>query len=342
MARRTTIKDVAQAAGVSVATVNRVLAGAGNVRPETARAVAEAAGRIGYHATNLIGMRADPQLPRLRLGFLLNKRRQEFYQNFAAALEQATGACQGAHCMCELVFAHSQAPADVAAEIRALGAQVDVLAATAVNHPAIDAAVSDLADSGVRVFSLLSDFAQGQRISYFGLNNIKVGRGAAAMLSQAARRPGKMAIFVGGHRWQGHELRETGFRGYFREYPGGFEVLDPLVNLETRQVTYEATLNLLERHRDIAGIYVAGGGMEGAIAALREARPPGDIAMVVNELTRESRFAMTDGYVNLINATPLAELSAGLVDKMVRAVQAPETVAGQNFLDPVLHLPEFF
>ena len=95
------------------------------------------------------------------------------------------------------------------------------------------------------------------------------------MIATAAHQPGKIAVFVGGYRWHGHELRETGFRSYFREYAPQFTVLDTLVNLETRQLTYEATLDLLRRHPDLRGIYCAGGGMEGAIAALREARAPG-------------------------------------------------------------------
>ena len=48
------------------------------------------------------------------------------------------------------------------------------------------------------------------------------------------------------------------------------EVLESIVNLETRQLTYETTLALLRKHPDLRGIYCAGGGMEGAIAALRE------------------------------------------------------------------------
>ena len=45
-------------------------------------------------------------------------------------------------------------------------------------------------------------------------------------------------------------------------------MLGGLLNLEERQVTYETTHAILEKHPDLAGIYCAGGGMEGAIAAL--------------------------------------------------------------------------
>ena len=131
------------------------------------------------------------------------------------------------------------------------------------------------------------------------------------------RRPGKIAVFVGGNRWHGHELRETGFRSYCRDSAPGFTVLDTLVNLETRQITYEATLDLLHRHPDLAGIYVAGGGMEGAIAALRETRNPGKVALVVHELVSDSREGLSDHYVTMVISTPIEALCRTLVGNMI-------------------------
>lgn len=43
-----TVRDVAQLAGVSVATVSRVLSGANPVRPETKQRVLNAVSRYGY------------------------------------------------------------------------------------------------------------------------------------------------------------------------------------------------------------------------------------------------------------------------------------------------------
>ena len=115
-------------------------------------------------------------------------------------------------------------------------------------------------------------------------------------------------------------MRETGFRSYLREYAERIDVLASAVNLETRQLTYEATLDLLNRHPDLAGLYVAGGGMEGAIAALRETRPADKVTLIVNELTPESRRALADRFVTMVMATPLDLLCADLVDLMVAAV----------------------
>ncbi|MEM9581729.1 MAG: LacI family DNA-binding transcriptional regulator [Pseudomonadota bacterium] len=341
MARRPTIKDIAKEAGVSVATVNRVLAGTVAVREETGRKVARAAQRIGYHGTNLISQRLKSDLPVVRFGFVLQKERQTFYQLLAETLERTIAELEGIRGEAVIAFAPSQSPADVCAIMEDMAGQVDVLAATAVNHHQVNDAVRQLMDQGIPTFAILSDFAQGERVNYIGLNNLKVGRGAAWLLSTTTRKPGKLAIFVGGHRWHGHDLREAGFRSFFREHLPRFDVLDTLVNLETRQLTHEATLDLLSRHPDVVGIYVAGGGMEGAITALKEERKPGEVALIVNELTAESRMALADGYVTSVIGVPLEQLCADLVELMSAAGQGAEnSVRGQRFLEPVLHIPE--
>ena len=88
--------------------------------------------------------------------------------------------------------------------------------------------------------------------------------------------PGKVACFVGSHRFHGHELREIGFRSYFRENAPEFEVVDTLINLETRRRSpMRRRSTLLQKHPDLVGFYVCGGGMEGAISAIREEKLAG-------------------------------------------------------------------
>ncbi len=341
MARRPTINDLAMAAGLSTATVDRVLNGRLKVREATARRVYEAAGRIGYHGLPLIARRMQPDLPSLRLGFVLHKERQAFYRNFAAELRAAVAAAPGVRAEAIIDFAPSQSPGDFARLMAAMAGRVDAVAATAVAHHDVTAVVEQLMAAQIPTFALLNDFAQGVRHHYVGMNNLKVGRIAAAMMATAVRRPGRLAVFVGGHRWHGHDLRETGFRSYVREMAPEFTMLDTLVNLETRQLTYEATLDLLARHPDLAGIYLAGGGMEGAIAALRETRAPGEVALVVNELTPESRAAILDRYVVMVISTPLARLCQDLVGLMAdAALNGGAMVHGQHFLQPEIYLAE--
>ena len=341
MARRPGMAALAAAAGVSVATVDRLLNGREAVASSTRAQVIEAALRIGHPAAaRLMGDGPGPGTA-IRFGVLLHKQGQEFYQNAAQEFRAAVAQLPGLKAQLVLEFSASQSPSEVAGLMRAMAGRCDVLAATAVNHPEITAAVEELKGQGIPVFSLLSDFAQGVRAGYVGLNNLKVGRTAAWMISLSAKGAGKVALFVGGARWHGHDLRETGFRAHLREERPDLEVLETIMNLETRQLTYETTLGLLNRHRDLRGIYVAGGGMEGAIAALKQARKPGEVALVVNELTSESRAGLAQGWVTLVDATPLPDLCREVLGLMVRAVRDGAVGgAGQMFLPIQLHVAE--
>ncbi|MBA1139466.1 LacI family DNA-binding transcriptional regulator [Mesorhizobium neociceri] len=341
MAKRPTISDLAREAAVSVSTVDRVLNARHPVREETARRVYEAAHAIGYHAAGLIKQRSQRGLPQYRLGFILRKPAQHFYQEFAREVESAVSLAQPFHGIPHIAFAPSHVPEDLIVVLKDLGRRCHAIAMVGPDHPKITATVEELKAKGIPVFSLLSDFASGVRQGYIGLNNLKAGRTAAWMFSKVAKRPGKVAVFVGSHRFQAHELRETGFRSYFRDNAPSFEVLDTLVNLEKRQITYETMLDLMHRQPELVGLYVAGGGMEGAISALREEGEGQELVAIVNEITPESRAALAENIVTMTVSTPLRRLCQELTLGMARAIEAdtPET-PWQTFLPFDIHLPE--
>jgi LacI family transcriptional regulator len=341
VANRPTIADLARESGVSVATVDRVLNNRLPVREETARRVYEAANRIGYHAAGLIRQRMRQELPEYRLGFVLQKPGHHFYQEFAREIENAVTQAPHFRGVPVIDFSASQAPDEIIAKVKSLAGRCRSIGLVAPDHPSISAVVEDLKAKDIPVFSLLSDFAAGVREGYVGVNNRKVGRTAAWMITKAAKKPGKVAIFVGSHRFHGHELREIGFRAFFREQAPEFTVLDTMVNLETRQITHEAMLELLRRHPDLAGCYVAGGGMEGAIAALREQAVEPPPVMIVNEITPESRAALAEDIVTMAIATPLPRLCRELVELMGHAIERGAANApGQTFLPFDIYLPE--
>lgn len=339
--KRPTIAALAQAAGVSVATVDRVLNGRLPVRDDTARKVWAAAETIGFHGANAIRTRILADRPAVSLGFILQKERHSFYRSFAEELEASARRIQDRNVRISIQFVRSADPAELAELAQRLAGSVQALAVTGLDHHDVTSAIASLRNRGIATFSLLSDFAQGVREAYFGLNNMKVGRSAAWLISKAAPRPGKVVLFIGGHRYHGHALREAGFRAYMREFAQDFVVMDAIVNLETRQLTQEALLGALARHQDIVAVYCAGGGMEGAIAALREAGRGEEIACVVNELTQESRQALQERRITGVFQTPLRELCAELIASMLHTVEhGMAENPGQRFVPAHLWVPE--
>ena len=341
MRRNPTITDIAREAGLGPATVDRVLNERPNVSPRARERVVRAAEALGYPLPSSLKRRKRDERPVLNLGFVLHKKGQAFYQKFAREIEAACEARADVVIQTQIRFAASQSPADFAEEISAAAEGADVVAATAVNHASLSRLADDLTRAGTPVYSLLNDFGGRSGAGYFGMDNVKVGRLAGWMMATRRQRPGKVALFVGGTRWHGHALREEGFRAYLRDHAPEIVPLDTAVNLETRQLTYEATLALLNRAPDLAGLYVAGGGMEGAIAAVRELRPEERCTLIVNELTPESRAALSEGIVTMVIATPLEQLCAALVDHIIRRQLGNEdAMTGGKIFAPQIWLPE--
>ena len=65
------------------------------------------------------------------------------------------------------------------------------------------------------------------------------------------------------------------------------------------------------------------------------------VALVVNEITQESRAALLDGYAVMVICTPLDRLCADTVELMVSTVNSGEPgMSAQHFLEPRIILPE--
>lgn len=342
MAKRPTISDVAKQAGLSVATVDRALTGRHRVRDETLRRIADAARLLGYHGVGLVEQRLSAELPQVKFGFLLlGEAHQPFFQRLGQRLDEEVRATPGIRGLARIEYLDWRDPGEIGAKIREVGRHVQALAVVTIDHPTVSAAVADLRAKGVPVFSLLSDFAPGLRESYVGLNNRKAGRAAGWFIAKMAKTPGKVSILVGSSRFHGHEMREIGFRGFFREKAPAFEVIDTLVNPGSADMAYAATRDLLRGHPDLVGLNVAGFGPEGVIRALREADVARRLIVVCNENTPEASAALAEEIITLVIDTPIDALCRELVTLMGRAVrEGPAPVPGQSFLPFNMLTPE--
>ena len=322
MVTRPTIADLAKEAGVSVATVDRVLNRRLPVRGDTAQLVVQAAEAIGYHATGLLKRRLT-EVPARKFGFLLQKR-DAFYQVLGRALADVTKSASYIEGKPLVEFMEELAPSFIVSKIREVAPKVGAMAVVAVDHPLVNEAIEAVVQSGKPVFSLLSDLSTPMKSGHVGLDGRKVGRIAAWTISRTARGPGKVGILLGSHRYLNQDLAEISFRSYMREHAPDFTLLESIINLDDERIAYEAICNMLEKNPDLVAIYACGGGQDGLIRALREKRGERHIVAVCNELTPMNRAALIDGTIDLCLGHPVQPMSALLVDMMAKACAALE------------------
>src|SRR5690242_4971317 len=234
---RPTIADLAEAAGVSVSTVDRVLNGRDPVRRPTAERVLAAAGRIGFHGTGAIRQRLGGDAPERKLTFVLQQRAVPFYALLGDVLAEAARAARGRP---RVVFLDDLAPESVAGRLLEAGEEADAVAVVAADHPRVTGATDRLHGRGVPVLALVSDLSAPNRAGYVGLDNWKVGRTAAWAIANLRRRPGNVAIFVGSHRYRCQEACEMGARSCFREHCPDLHLLEPRTSLEDDRYAHES------------------------------------------------------------------------------------------------------
>ena len=318
--RRPTIGDLAEAAGVSIATVNRVLAGSAGVRTATKLRVEEAAATIGFYGLGAIKSRIASGRSKYLFGFLLLQPHRQFYQNVAKAIRNAAAEISDADVEVRIDFLEELSPQTTAARLQALAHDCDAVGVTSAVHPLVTQAVDDVQSSGVPVFALIAQLSATGTVHYVGLDNWKVGRTAAWAFHHICERPGKLAILVGNPRYRNHEMNESGFRSYFREFAPEFLLLEPLSTFEQSAVAEEMTEKLLKENKDLAGLYVSGGGITGALAALRGSGRAGKLVVVGYELMPVTRDALLDGTLTFVISNPLARLASEAIRGMIAAI----------------------
>lgn len=303
MAHRSTIQDLAEAAGVSVSTIDRILNGRAKVRPATAAKVLETAEALGFYALPALRERLG-QKPALRVGVLLQQSQRSLYRLIAESLRKA------APPQVEVVieFMEDLSPESVSDHALRLGRQVQALALVSAEHARVSHALETLAAEGVRSYALISELTASCGLGYIGLDNWKVGRTAAWAITGLAKTPGKVAILVGNHRYRCQESNESGFRSYCREHAPDFTLLEPLQTYESAAIARDVTEALLRREPDLVGLYVSGGGMPGVLEALRASGR--SLVATGNELTEHTRMGLIDGHLSLVVAHPLARLAS--------------------------------
>jgi LacI family transcriptional regulator len=337
--QRVTLLDVARAAGVGVATVDRVLSRRARVRVDTERRVLAALQATGY-LDGEGGRQRRPPPAEVRVGFLLQRRDTPFYRLLGEAIAAEAKHYAEAPVHATVEFMRDLEPHAVVARLQAMARKVQAIALVAADHPLLSEAIAQLREQGVAVFTLLSSVSAPRRAGYVGLDQRKVGRTAAWAIARATHAPGPVAIMVGSHRYIGHELCEIGFRSYLREHAPQCRLLEPLASLEEPAVARGLTRELLRRQPDLRGLFVAGGGIEGVIAALREEGARGRFVLVAADLTAQTRAALVEGYADLVISNPRQALARAALEAMVAAVREPPAEPVERLLAPELWTPE--
>lgn len=329
---KTKLTDIALAAGVSPATVDRVLNNRKGVKESTRLQVQSAARRLGYFG------QPDTKEPfdctPVRVHFLLPAGTNTFIRQLGQQIHDQVATLTAVSATVE-TFEGFQ-PSALAARLNNLRGETDAVALVALDHPLVREAIQNLAQSGVHIVTMISDIRNVPRKAYVGIDNTQAGRLAGYILGRFQGKTGarKVAFFAGSLAYRGHQEREMGFRQVLQEEFRNFELVELREVQENRDKAYAATNELLERHPDLAAIYNAGGATKGIVRALKDRGRDQDIILITHEATADNKAFLLDGSLDAaIDQNPRVEIRETL-QTLVHAARGTE----HKMVPPRLHI----
>jgi LacI family transcriptional regulator len=289
------VKDIAFQAGLSTATVDRVLNGRSGVRRQTEIRVRAAIAELDKQQTG-----AETTGRKLAIDIIM-----EAPERFTAAVREAFEAEVATFLptvfRCRFHFAEVMRPAELALlidRIRLRGTHGMVVKAPDV--PEVVEAVGRAVESGIPVITLVTDLPNVARSAYVGADNRAAGETAAYLIgTYLAGSNAKVLVTISSSRFRGEEEREIGFRRTIRERFPGVGIQEISEGHGTDIATGSLVSAALARDSAINAVYSIGGGNRAVLAAFEVAGRAIGI-FVAHDLDADNRILLRDRRITFV------------------------------------------
>lgn len=292
-----TIKQIAEAAGVSRGTVDRALNDRPGVNAEVAARIRKIAQDLHYQPNAVAKALARSQ-KRLRIGVLLNSGGNPFFDKVILGVRRAEREIEafGATILLEELTGYDpSAQLEGLERLRARG--IDGLVLTPINDSAIIDRLTEYAEGSLPITTLNADVPGLKKLCFVGCDYHRSGQTAAQLLGLMTDGELKAGIVTGSFRMLGHNQRVEGFCEVLdQEFPR-ISVADVVETDDDDEISYRAVRELLAEKKPDA-LYFCAGGLTGGIRAVRELGLAGKLKIITVDDTDDVKELVREGIVN--------------------------------------------
>jgi LacI family transcriptional regulator len=295
-----TVHDIAKEAGVSLATVDRVLNSRPGVREKTVQRVQDAVQKLGYirdiYAANLARQR------RYKFVFMLPDGPSQFLKVLRGAIQEtSTGLLSDRSDVSALTVPYDDPVAVMRVFSQLEAGDVDGVAIMGNETPMVRDMIARLKARNVAVVALITDQTNSERDHFVGIDNTAAGRTAGVLMGRfVGDRPGRIAVVVNTMQARDMVQRRIGFDQVMAERFPNLKVLPSVEGRDDHELTARVTSHCIELNENIVGIYCVGAGLRGVTQVLREKGLGQKLVVVGHDLTPHSREALNTGVVDVI------------------------------------------
>lgn len=299
---RPTTKDLANAAGVSLATIDRVLNERPGVKPHTIEKVNAAINEIGFVRNLSAANLARNKI--YNLIFVLPLRGDFFLKELLLQIETAKKTFAAETINIHIQQVEAEDPHGVAFYLSKLDQnKIDGIAIMIPESPQSRDALKRLHERNIKVVQLFSGKANSGYSDIVGIDNYSAGATAGALMGKFRNSvPGKIAIIADTMLSTDSIQRRLGFDKIINEK---FPTLSTLPSLETHsdlERTNQIVENIFNNHSDITGIYILSSEPRLSIEAINKFSNDCELATIAHERTVFTENALRNDTIDAIIA----------------------------------------
>lgn len=299
---RPTTKDLAIAAGVSLATVDRVLNDRPNVSNKSSQRVAQAIEDLGFVRNISAANLARSKTYRFR--FVLPDSGDQYLDALLHQISDTNVSAGSESTVLEIAQLPIGDPHSVAKYLTTLDVDhVDGIAIMVPESPQVRDAIGHLCERGIQHVQFISGQNQQNAVDSVGVDNVAAGATAGRLIGQFnPNRAGQVLVIAETMQAQDSSKRRLGIDRIINEkFPG----LCCLPSLET-YADLERTNKIIERsfnaNRDIVAVYVMSAEARIPISVIDRCADLKKLTVVVHERTPFTEGALRDEKVSAIIA----------------------------------------
>jgi LacI family transcriptional regulator len=293
MTKKTTLELVAHRAGVSLATVDRVVNNRGGVSPSREQRVLEAA-----HHLHLDRLSFRTPLRTIRVAFAMASPQNPYYVGLRDAVVQETEALSHLNIRSFIMHFERTTPEGIVARLRGLEKEYDAVVATCYATPQIDEALRRIS-SKVPLVAFINDLPESGRLAYFGPDHERSGRVAGELMGRFLGPQGGDVLIIQGFRSMlNQSVRARGFHAVMAERFAGCHVVASRESGDVPDRPGEIVLDEIKHHPSIRGVYNMSSGSRSVAAARQQLG--GDLVYITHELTDSRRALLRAGLIDAV------------------------------------------
>ena len=311
-----TVNDIARHAGVSLATVDRVLNARPGVRKITIERVTNAINELGYIRDTAAANLARRRI--YRFVFLLPDNDSEFIDSLQAQIVNQSEALSNERTSLEVRRIANFDPHSIVKALDSLeSAQTHGAAVIAPETPAVRDAIDRARARGLSIVALLSDIPSSQRDHFIGIDNTSAGQTAAQLMGRFIRQDsGSVLVLSNSRLARDHLERRHGFDTVMSEQFPQLNVLPSIEAKDDKELSEQLLPNAFETWPNICGIYASYASSPGLIKFLKKEKS--DVVVIAHEVTPLSLNALRCGDFDALISQDLGHIVRSAV-RLMRA-----------------------